>query len=1110
MPTQRQGICSLSELVAVFHQMQGFAEVVEALQSGEKAAIDGAWGSSCALASAALGTAQPRGQSLLIVLPTIQDVDDFALDVANFSGITPAIFPAWESLPQEHNVNDVVFGARLRVIRDLESDDPPPLVITSITALLQPVPPRKERQAGTRTLKVGEELDPDALLDWLIERGFDRVPALEAPGEFSVHGGIVDLFPPDALDPVRIEFFGDEIESLRTFDVESQRKLDDLNEVTLTLLTPSGDKGAEEQRSKEKKKSNGQSRADHGRRTTDHSLLSSLAGGSWVALVELPQLMESGKSYLERLEHPPGLFSMEETLAACADFPTITLASLGADTGETTCRLQVESIERFTGPRHEVLHELAGVVARDERVLLSCHNEAEKNRLAELLSESEVSIGEDVQLCVGRVHRGFRLVGERLVVLSDHELFGRTELRRTTRRKKKSVETRVIDSFLELRENDLVVHLSHGIGRYRGMKKLEADDQMQEHLAIEFHGGVMVYVPVSLIHLVQKYVGAAKAAPTLSKLGGTSWSKKKQRVTRSVMDMAADMIRLQAARESKPGLACPPDSHWQHEFDAAFPYTPTEDQDDAIQNVKHDLQQNRPMDRLICGDVGFGKTEVAMRAAFKAVDAGRQVAVLVPTTVLAEQHYRTFCERMAEFPITIESLSRFKTKREQRATLERMAAGNVDIVIGTHRLVQRDVQFKNLGLLIIDEEQRFGVEAKEMLKEMRLEVDVLTLSATPIPRTLHMSILGVRDISNLTTAPQERVPIETRITQFDESLIRNGIIRELNRGGQVYFVHNRVYNIEHMADRIRRIVPEATVDIVHGQMPEGPLEEAMFKFVTGETDVLVATTIIESGLDIPNANTIFINQADKYGLADLHQLRGRVGRYKHRAYCYLVLEEGRILTSDATKRLKAIEEFSDLGAGFRISMRDLEIRGAGNILGTEQSGHIASVGYELYCQLLENAVRTLRNEPLREYRHVEVDLPVTAFFPESYVPPGRHKIEAYRKLSNIRSTEDLQEFQEELRDRFGPVPEEVDRLCRVKDLQLRAIRWNIDHIRLEEGYARFRYRDAKKIHELKALIGSDLRIVDKESAYLVLPNEDLAGDALLDHLRTILQEIPGV
>ncbi len=1092
MPKQREGIATLSELVRLFHQQSGFSQVVEALTSGENASVEGTWASSCALAGAAIATSYPTGSPVLIVLPTIQQVDDFALDLANFRDLDPVIFPAWESLPQEHNVSDVVFGARLRVLRSLESAEPPSVVITSLMALLQPVPAKSDRNAGTRNLNVGQELDPQELLDWLIGRGFERMPALEAPGEFSMHGGIVDLFPPDALDPIRIEFFGDEIESLRTFDAETQRKIDDLSQVTLTLLTPSEGQG----------------------KTARESFFSALPQQSWLGLVELSEMMEAGRSYLDRLGNPTSLFTVQEVMAAGAAFPTVMLSSFGSggDTGEATCRLQMESIERFTGPRHEVLHELAGVVSGEERVLLSCHNEAEKTRLAELLSETDVKIGEDVTLCVGRVHRGFRWVSERLVVLSDHELFGRTELGRSdiarTRRKKKNLETRVIDSFLELRENDLVVHLTNGIGRYRGMKKLEADEQMQEHLAIEFYGGVMVYVPVSLIHLVQKYVGAAKGSPTLSKLNTKSWLNKKQRVARSVLDMASDMIRLQAARDAKPGLACPPDSHWQHEFDAAFPYTPTVDQDEAILSVKHDLQQSRPMDRLICGDVGFGKTEVAMRSAFKVVDAGRQVAVLVPTTVLAEQHFRTFSERMAEFPITIEGLSRFKTKRQQKQTLEHMASGGVDIVIGTHRLVQKDIVFKDLGLLIIDEEQRFGVEAKEMLKEMRLEVDVLTLSATPIPRTLHMSILGVRDISNLTTAPQERVPIETQITQFDESLIRNGIIRELNRNGQVYFVHNRVYNIEHMADRIRKIVPEASVDIVHGQMPEQQMERAMFNFVAGETDVLVATTIIESGLDIPNANTIFIHQADKYGLADLHQLRGRVGRYKNRAYCYLVLEEGRVVTSDASKRLKAIEEFSELGAGFRISMRDLEIRGAGNILGTEQSGHIASVGYELYCQLLENAVRTLRKEPLREHRHVEVDLPINAFFPESFIPPGRHKIEAYRKLSNIRDFDDLTEFTEELRDRFGPLPEEVTRLCRLKALQLQAIAWSIDHIRLEDSDALFRYRNAKKIHELRHHIGSDLRIVDHESAYLILPRKDLIGDALLTHLLAMLHGSP--
>jgi transcription-repair coupling factor (superfamily II helicase) len=453
--------------------------------------------------------------------------------------------------------------------------------------------------------------------------------------------------------------------------------------------------------------------------------------------------------------------------------------------------------------------------------------------------------------------------------------------------------------------------------------------------------------------------------------------------------MASDMLRLQAARESQPGCACPPDSHWQQEFEAAFPYVETDDQIAAIAECKRDLERTRPADRLICGDVGFGKTEVAMRAAFKMIDAGRQVAVLVPTTVLAEQHFRTFCDRMAEYPFTIETLSRFRSKAEQRETLAGLAAGTVDLVIGTHRLVQQDVRFKDLGLLIIDEEQRFGVEAKEMLKRVRLTVDVLTMTATPIPRTLHLSLLGVRDISNLTTPPQDRVAIETRSCRWDGELIRSAIIRELNRGGQCYFVHNRVYNIQSVTDRLQSIVPEATFAIVHGQMPESLIEENMLAFVRGKVDVLVATTIIESGLDIPNANTMFIHQADKYGLADLHQLRGRVGRYKNRAYCYLVLEEGKSITTAAAKRLKAIEEYSELGAGFKIAMRDLEIRGAGNILGTEQSGHIAAVGYELYCQLLENAVRGLKQLPPRQRPHVNVDLPVAAYIPISRTSTSR-------------------------------------------------------------------------------------------------------------------------
>jgi transcription-repair coupling factor (superfamily II helicase) len=514
------------------------------------------------------------------------------------------------------------------------------------------------------------------------------------------------------------------------------------------------------------------------------------------------------------------------------------------------------------------------------------------------------------------------------------------------------------------------------------------------------------------------------------------------------------------------------------------------------------------MDRLICGDVGYGKTEVAMRAAFKVIDAGKQVAVLVPTTVLCEQHFRTFSERMAEFPITIERISRFKTKGEQKKILDGVASGAIDLLIGTHRLISPDVTFKDLGLLIIDEEQRFGVEHKEILKHLRLEVDVLTLSATPIPRTLHMSLLGIRDISNLTTPPVDRMAVTTRVCRFDGDLIRQAIVRELNRNGQVFFVHNRVHNIQSMADRIQRIVPEARIGIGHGQMAGHELEEVMVKFVNREIDIFVCTTIIESGIDIPNANTIFINDAENYGLADLHQLRGRVGRYKHKAYCYLLLAEGKSLTPLAAKRLKAIEEFSELGAGFKIAMRDLEIRGAGNILGAEQSGHMEAVGYELYCQLLENAVRAAKKQPLKEHFHVQVDLPFTAYLPHDYVPPGRAKIEAYRKLSAVGSFAELADWESELRDRYGPLPEPAARLVQLRELQLYAARWGIDRIAREDEWLVFGYREPGRIRPLVGQHKGRFRVVDAKSAYWPLDGAtDMSLEALLPILKSVLQPI---
>ncbi|MCA9117494.1 MAG: transcription-repair coupling factor, partial [Planctomycetaceae bacterium] len=1091
----RQASDSLHSLVSLIAQAPGFEEVVAALRRSQTATISGAWGSASALTVAALAAEAPG--PLVMILPRMSDVDDFARDLEAFTGISVPQFPAWETLNREHSAADPIFGQRLRILTSLESTAPPALLVTSLPALLQPVPSRATRESSSRTLRVGDEADPEVLFSWLVERGFDRVPAIEAPGEFAVRGSILDVYPPGAIDPVRIEFFGDEIESIRGFDVESQRQTDSLTEVLLTLVTPVDLNQLEEPDapplpgSPNTVSSNGDSSTAEPSGTaaagTVAHALDSLPANAWIVLAELQDLVGEARSWLARTGDRSGLFTVDSTLERTTRHPTATVAAIvSASETAAACQLHVESVERFARPRKEALDELNEVIGPTGSALIACHNEGERERLGELIQEAELESASRIRLCVGTLSRGFRYVSAELVVLSDHELFGRTAVQQHAPARKKSADSRAIDSFLQLKENDLVVHLTHGIGRYRGMTVREAEDRTEEHLVLEFHDAVRVLVPVSLIHLVQKYVGATKAAPRLSRISSGTWAKKKQKVAQAVQDMASDMLRLQAARDSRPGIEFPPDSHWQQEFDAAFPYVETEDQVAAILDAKRDMEQPRPMDRLICGDVGYGKTEVAMRAVFKAVDAGRQVAVLVPTTVLAEQHYRTFCERLAEYPFTIEVLSRFRTKKETKDVLERMDTGAVDIVIGTHRIVQKDVRFRDLGLIIIDEEQRFGVEAKEMLKQLRLEVDVLTLSATPIPRTLHMSLLGVRDISNLTTAPVDRQAIETRVCRTDRELIRRGIMRELNRGGQVYFVHNRVHNIQSIADMIQSIAPEANIGIGHGQMGGDELEQTMYNFVTGRTDILVSTTIIESGVDIPNANTIFINQANIYGLAELHQLRGRVGRYRNRAYCYLLLDDSRRLTPQASRRLKAIEEFSELGAGFRIAMRDLEIRGAGNILGTEQSGHISSVGYELYCQLLENAVRGLKNEPLREYRQVKVDLPVHAWLPDDYIPAGRVKIDLYRKLSSIDEPAGLEEFHSELRDRFGPVPAGVERLLRMRRLQLDAWQWGAESIHLEDGYAVLTCTDPARLRLLGKLSKGKMRVVSSRQGYIVL------------------------
>jgi transcription-repair coupling factor (superfamily II helicase) len=1062
----------LLKLTERIERQEGFAEVVESLKSGHAATLDGVWGSSCALVAAVLAAHAPR--TLVVVCPQVDQVDDLVDDLALFTQIAPQRFPAWQRLPGDQVIHDEVLGDRLRVLKLLQGDGAPKLIATSIQSLLQPVPGREEIAAQTLTLRVGGEKSIESIAKWLVEKGFQNTTAVELPGEFSLRGGIIDIFAPDWYDPVRVELFGDQIESIRRFDVSNQRSLAAFDEVDITFLE-----------------------AKHFGRA---HLADYLPPQSWFLLIEPEEMQQHGRSYLERLEKPQDLHSVQSVMQQVVRFPSVTASAVASGSLETTCRLKIESVERFSGDINRVRDELDEAGA-DAEVHVVCQTEAEIRRLTDIFSATRVSQAGRLHFTLGSLQSGFRLVPDGIALISSAELFHRTDLRRPVRRRM----AKVIDSFVELREGDLVVHIGHGIARYRGLILLEKNGQVEEHLVLEFQGQTKLYVPSTKIGLVQKYVGGNKSRPTLAKLGGRMWGRQKDKVQEAVADMAADMLELQAARSSRPGIAFPPDTEWQREFDASFPYKETDDQLITIDAIKDDMCRARPMDRLLCGDVGYGKTEVAMRAAFKAVDAGYQVAVLVPTTVLAEQHHRTFSARLAEFPFEIAALSRFATRKQQTKIIDELTTGAVDIVIGTHRLAQPDVQFQNLGLVIIDEEQRFGVEVKEKLKALRHIVDVLTMTATPIPRTLHMGLLGLRDISNLETPPEDRLAVETRVTRFHPELIRHAIVRELNRDGQIFFIHNRVQDIEILATRLRQIVPEASLGIAHGQLPEHELEQVMVDFVDRRFDILLATTIVENGLDIPTANTIFIDEADRYGLADLHQLRGRVGRYKHRAYCYLLIDPNKNLSPSAAKRLRAIEEFSDMGAGFAIAMRDLEIRGAGNILGTEQSGHIAMVGYELYCQLLEQAVARLKHIPPKASVEVDIDLPAEAYVPKTYVPDMRLKIDLYRRLARVSSQEELADFRVELQDRFGAPPPAVERLLAVAALRIHAHRWHIDTIHLEDHFAVFTYTSGKKILELAAKSGGKLRVVDGRSAYLPLTNGESSAEMIHQQVKSLLQ-----
>ena len=985
-------------------------------------------------------TALPGGAgACLVVTATQEEADEVQEELETFTDVPVKAFPAWESLFLPDATPDPdIYRQRLQVIEALTrkgDSDAALFVVAPVQALLQPVPRLASLINARWEARRGEEKNPLKVCEELVRMGFRSVPLVQARGELSNRGDILDLFPLEAESPLRMEFFGDTIESIREFEPDTQRSRGGGERDSIEIVRLSTSEVHQP--------------CFHGK----ESLLTDLLGKRSRIFLKEPHLV---RDRAEKIFH--NLLD-DDSEAICDLFfdrlKSLRLAraqTLPSPAGEKGLNLQFSTVERFRGvDLAQVLKGVSERIAAGHLFEIYCETAAELKRFREILSghgfDHEVGTLGGMRVRIGPVRRGFDIASLRAAILTTRELFNRHIVRRVRR---KAAVGRAIQSFLELEEGDYVVHLAHGIARYLGMESFEKDDVLQEFLALEFRESVKLYVPVAKIDLVQKYIGSGDRAPILDKVGGTSWAKKKQDVETALLDLASDLLDIQALRKDRPGFQFPPDSEWQREFEASFSFEETPDQIEIAAAIKADMEAPRPMDRLICGDVGYGKTELAIRAAFKAVQAGKQVAVLVPTTVLAQQHYRTFSERMAEFPVTIEVLSRFRTGSEQRAAVEGVALGQIDILIGTHRILSEDVSFSDLGLVVIDEEQRFGVAHKERLKKMRSTVDVLTLTATPIPRTLHMSLLGIRDISSLTTAPEGRMPVKTEVCRFDTRLVREIVLRELNREGQIYFVHNRIHDLDSVKFEVEKAAPEARVAFAHGQMHEHELEDIMLRFYERELDVLISTTIIESGLDIPNVNTIFIDEADHYGLADLHQLRGRVGRSKHQAYCYLLLPGHRHMNPDAQKRVQALVEFSELGSGFQIAMRDLEIRGAGNILGAAQSGHIASVGYDMYCRLLEKAVRKLRNEPEAEPVQVEIDLSLDAHVPGAYVGGQPAKLELYRRLSSAARDEDVDELEKEVVDRFGPLPEAAERLFDVQRLRVACARHGIDSIGRDE------------------------------------------------------------
>jgi transcription-repair coupling factor (superfamily II helicase) len=1011
---------SLSEVVdaarqsAVFRRKFGeespicFEHVVEAAQSFVAATV----------------VCQHPSRTCWLICPDIRRQEEICNELLNWE-IGAQFFPELELPAVEGAVPDPELVAeRLALLQQITAGKRMVLVVTR--SVLESAVVRPEQMLNqTVTLRRGDRLDGVQFMEKLVQAGYEKVSQVSGRGEFANRGGIIDIFSAQQAVPVRVELFGDTIESLREFDLDEQTAIQIVENSQIFL----GDSQGE-----------------------------AIPLRNYIRPTDLVIDIEAEQTDAE-VRITGGAFPGDQP----EDFSGAFYPSVFHDFEAGDFLVEEHK-------RQRALAQLEQWLGQGWRILVVCHNEGEVERLGDVLSDNDIDV-DSVDFGIGSLNHGFVYPVAQLAVLCDAEIFGRYQSpsarRLAVRRARLRGGRRPID-FSELAEGDLVVHVEHGIGKYLGIQELEQGGVRSECVVLEFAEDARLYVPFEQAFLISRYVGIGKRFPPLSNLGDAKWSKAKKAAETAVFDYAARLLALQAQRNTLPGYSFPPDSKWQQEFEASFLYTETPDQLQAIEETKRDMETEQPMDRLICGDVGFGKTEVAIRAAFKAVMSGKQAAVLVPTTVLAQQHFETFRQRMSDYPIRVGMLSRFLSVAQQRKTVAAIQDGSIDIIVGTHRLISGDIQFKDLGLVVIDEEQRFGVRHKELLKERFKLVDVLTLSATPIPRTLYLSLVGAKDMSSIETAPPNRLPVETVVCAYDERIIRDAIQRELHRRGQVYFLHNRVHSIERVRSRVLELCPTARVDIGHGQMEEDELERVMHRFVHGETDVLISTTIIESGLDIPNANTIIIDRADRFGLADLYQLRGRVGRAQHKAYAYLMLPRDLMAVGAARRRINAIKQYSGLGAGFKIAMRDLEIRGAGNILGTAQSGHIVNIGFDLYCQLLQQAIERLkgkkgvkRSETFvrldfvltneSEYLTAQKNGQVSAFIPSDYIAQPQTRIEAYKKLASIVSLEELHRLKAEWRDRFGRLPSAVENLLMLNEIRLVAGRQKIARLEVKDS-----------------------------------------------------------